>query len=90
MAEKKLKGSIAEPFDFVGIQVYCYAIADRLSAGGNRSISAFDFHKAEATGSKRCIIFSYGTQIGYIKPVIQGYPEDTGPFFSLDFDTVNG
>ncbi len=61
MAEKKLKSGIPEPFDFWGVQVYYHAISDRLGAGGNWSISAFDFHKAEAAGSKRWISFSYGT-----------------------------
>jgi len=60
VAEKKLKSGIPEPFDFGGVQVYYHAIADRLSAGSNWSISAFDFHKAEAAGSKRWIGFSYG------------------------------
>jgi hypothetical protein len=60
MAEKKLKSSIPESLDFWGVQVYYHPVADRLSAGGNWSISAFDFHKAEAAGSKRWIGFSYG------------------------------
>jgi hypothetical protein len=46
MTEKELKGGIPEPLDF--------------GAGSNWSISAFDFHKAEAAGSKRWIGFSYG------------------------------
>jgi hypothetical protein len=60
MAEKKLKGSIPEPFDLWGIQVDNHAIADRLSAGGDRCASALDFHEAEAAGSKRRNGFSYG------------------------------
>ena len=60
MAEKKLKGGIPEPFDFGSVQVYYHAVADRLGAGSNRSISAFDFHEAEAAGSKRWMGFSYG------------------------------
>ena len=60
MAEKKLKGGIPEPFNFGSVQVYYHAVADRLGAGSNRSISAFDFHKAEAAGSKGWISFSYG------------------------------
>ena len=42
MTEKKLKGGIPEPFDFGSVQVYYHAVADRLGAGSNRSISAFD------------------------------------------------
>ena len=60
MTEKKLEGGIPETFGLGGVQVYYHAIADRLSAGSNRSISAFDFHKAEATGSKSRVGFSYG------------------------------
>jgi len=60
MAEKKLKGGIPEPFDFWGVQVYHHAVTNRLGAGSNRSISAFDFNEAEATGSKRRNGFSYG------------------------------
>jgi len=60
MGKEKLKCGIPESFDFGGVQMYCHAIADRLGAGSNRSISAFDFHKAEAAGSKRRIGFSYG------------------------------
>ena len=60
MAEKKLKGGIPEPFDFGGVQVYYHTIADRLGAGSNRSISAFDFYEAEAAGGKRLMGFSYG------------------------------
>lgn len=59
MAEKKLKGSISEPFDFWGIQVNSHAIADWLGTCGDRGASAFDFHKAETTGSKRRNGFSY-------------------------------
>jgi hypothetical protein len=60
MTEKELKGGIPESFDFGGVQVYYHAVADRLGAGSNRSISAFDFHEAEAAGSKGWISFSYG------------------------------
>jgi hypothetical protein len=60
MAEEKLKSSIPEPLDFWGVKVYYHPVADRLSAGGNWSISAFYFHKAEAARSKRWIGFSYG------------------------------
>ncbi len=59
MAEKKLEGGIPELFDFWSIQVDNHAIADRLSAGGNRCASAFDFHEAETAGSKRRNGFSY-------------------------------
>jgi len=59
MAEKKLEGGIPEPFDFWGIQVDNHAITDRLSAGGDRGASAFDFHEAETAGSKRRNGFSY-------------------------------
>jgi uncharacterized protein YidB (DUF937 family) len=58
MAEKELKGGIPEPFDFLGVQVYHNAVANWFSAGSNRSISAFDFNEAEATGSKGCNSFS--------------------------------
>ena len=61
MAEKKLKGGISEPFDFWCVQVYYHAVADRLGAGCNRVISAFDFHEAESAGSKGGGGFSYGT-----------------------------
>jgi hypothetical protein len=37
-----------------------HAIADRFSAGSNRSISAFNFYEAEAAGGKRLMGFSYG------------------------------
>jgi hypothetical protein len=60
MAEKKLKGGIPEPFYFWGVQVYYHAVADRLGAGSNRSISAFDFHETKAAGSKRWMGFPYG------------------------------
>jgi hypothetical protein len=60
MTEKKLKSGIPEPFDFGRVEMYRYAVFDRLGAGSNRSTSAFDFHKAEAAGSKRWIGFSYG------------------------------
>jgi hypothetical protein len=60
MTEKKLKGGVPEPFDFWCVQVYYHTIADRLGAGSNRSISAFDFHKAEAAGGKRWMSISYG------------------------------
>ena len=53
MAEKKLKGGVPEPFDFGGIQMHYHAVADRLGAGSNRSISAFDLYEAQAAGSKR-------------------------------------
>jgi hypothetical protein len=60
MAEKKLKGGVPEPFDLGGVQVYYHAVTGWLGAGSNRSISAFNFHKAEAAGSKLWIGFSYG------------------------------
>jgi len=60
MTEKKLKGGVSEPFDFGGVQVYYHAVAGWLGAGGNRSISAFDFHKTEAAGGKRWMGVSYG------------------------------
>jgi hypothetical protein len=60
MAEKKLKGGIPEPFDPWSVQVYHHAVTNWLGAGSNRGISAFNFHKAEATGSKRRNGFSYG------------------------------
>jgi hypothetical protein len=61
VAEKKLEGGVPEPFDLGSVQMYYHAIADRLGAGGNRSISAFDFHEAEAAGSKLRMGFPYGT-----------------------------
>jgi hypothetical protein len=60
MSKEKLKCGIPEPFDFWGVQVHYHSVANWLSAGSNRSTSAFDFHKAEAAGSKRWIGFSYG------------------------------
>ena len=60
MTEKKLKSGIPEPFDFGHVEMYRHAVFDRLGAGSDRSTSAFDFHKAEAAGSKRWIGFSYG------------------------------
>jgi hypothetical protein len=46
MAEKKLKGSVPEPFDFWSVQVNYHAIAGWLSAGSDGSILAFDFYEA--------------------------------------------
>jgi len=60
MAHKKLKGGISKPFNFWRVQMYCHTISDRLGAGCNRCISAFDLHEAEATGGKRGGGFSDG------------------------------
>ena len=60
MSKEKLKCGIPEPLDFGRVEMYRHAVFDRLGAGSNRSTSAFDFHKAEAAGSKRWIGFSYG------------------------------
>jgi hypothetical protein len=59
MTKKKLKGGVPEPSDFGSVQVYYHAVTYRLSAGGNRGISAFDFNETEAAGSKRRSGFSY-------------------------------
>lgn len=66
-----------------------HAIADWLGAGGDRVVSALYFHKAESTGSKWRAGFSYGTQVGDVKPVIQGNPENIGSCPGLDLDAVN-
>jgi len=60
MTEKKLKGGISKPFDFWRVQMYYHAVSDRLRAGCNRCISAFDLDEAEAAGGKRGGGFSYG------------------------------
>ena len=61
MAEKKLESGISQSFNFGCIEMYYYAIADRLGAGSNGGASTFNFHKAKATRSKGCAGFSYGT-----------------------------
>lgn len=60
MTEKKLKSGIPEPFDFGRVEMYRHAVFDRLGAGSDRGIPAFDFYETEAAGSKRWIGFSYG------------------------------
>jgi hypothetical protein len=72
VAEKKLEGGIPKSFDLRGIQVNNHAVADWLSAGGNRSAFTFDFYETETTGSKRRDCFSCSAQVRYIKPIIQG------------------
>jgi hypothetical protein len=67
----------------------CHSLSDRLGAGGDRVASAFYFHEAEAAGSKRRGGFSYGAQVRYVKPVIQGYPENVGSCPGLDLNAVD-
>jgi hypothetical protein len=89
MAEQKLKSGISQSFNFWRIQVYYHAIADRLSARGDRGAPAFYFHKAETAGSKGCGCFSNGAKVGNIKSIIQGNPEYIGSFPGLDLDAIN-
>jgi len=70
MAEEKLKGSISEPFDFRGVQAYHHALADRFSASGYWSVSAFYSHEAESTGSEGRAGLSDGAKIGDVKSIV--------------------
>lgn len=60
VAEQEFESGVSEPFDLGCIEMHHHAVADRLSAGGDGVASAFYFHEAKSTGSKRGDGFSYG------------------------------
>ena len=90
MAKQQLKSGISKPANFGCVKVNCHAVANRLGAGGDRRIPAFNFDKAEPAGSKRRAGSSYGAQIRYIEAVIQSYPENACSLFGLYFNSIYG